>query len=523
MCPLWPLHYLVLYAVMLWPLLMLSCGVAGQLTKTPSALAAARQAAAAAATAAPMYCELPQGASLLHVTLDRLYPNGTVRDVYDPDGGGIDLHIDEVATMRFSTTDLDQSDVEDGELYVEAAHQNVADTSPQRYEIQTLGVPGGSSWGSVFNVTGKFLGKTTVRLRLNNPRAVNAARRDRFSECAPVVVTRPKRVIDTVFTASVATLVAIIFVNFGCALDWELVKKTLKRPVGPAIGFTSQYIVLPLISFGLAKLLFPDDTSMQLGMFFTGISPGGGASNIWTYLLGGNLNLSITMTTISTMAAFLMMPLWIFTLGHEIFSQGKLAVPYARVGEVAMALIIPVGIGWLIQKYLPRVSKFLVRILKPFSTLLILFIIIFAIITNLYIFQLFSWKIIIAGLGLPWLGYLTGLLLALAFRQPVPDMMAISVETGVHNTGISIFMLRAALGQPEADLTTVVPVAIAIMTPVPLTIWYVVKQLRSRWTMKKNNLYGVSDEERVPVSNTQSEPLTIITSKGTANNNHDKY
>lgn len=63
-------------------------------------------------------------------------------------------------------------------------------------------------------------------------------------------------------------------------------------------------------------------------------------------------------------------------------------------------------------------------------------------------------QIVVAGLGLPWLGYLTGLLLALAFKQPVPDMMAISVETGVHNTGISIFMLRAALSQPEADLTT---------------------------------------------------------------------
>lgn len=43
---------------------------------------------------------------------------------------------------------------------------------------------------------------------------------------------------------------------------------------------------------------------MQLGIFFTGISPSGGASNIWTILLGGNLNLSVTMTTLCTIAAF---------------------------------------------------------------------------------------------------------------------------------------------------------------------------------------------------------------------------
>lgn len=43
---------------------------------------------------------------------------------------------------------------------------------------------------------------------------------------------------------------------------------------------------------------------MQIGIFFTGISPSGGASNIWTMILGGDLPLSIGMTTISTLASF---------------------------------------------------------------------------------------------------------------------------------------------------------------------------------------------------------------------------
>ncbi|XP_034251666.1 ileal sodium/bile acid cotransporter-like [Thrips palmi] len=516
MCPLWPLHYLLLYAIMLWPLLMLSCGVAAQ-------LAGVAKNGAGLRARSPLYCEPPAGAGYLNVRFDALLANGTVLDLYDGDGK-VPIALDATARLRFKTEDLDPNDVLDGELYLEAVNQHVAGASPKSYEIATMGMDG-NSLASSFNVTGLSLGKTDVRLRLRHKSAAvaNGVASDRFSDCVPVVVTRPKRVIDTVFTASVATLVAIIFINFGCALDWDVVKKTVKRPIGPAIGFTSQYVVLPLISFGLAKLLFPNDVAMQLGMFFTAISPGGGASNIWTYLLGGNLNLSIAMTTISTLAAFGMMPLWIFTLGHHIFLEGKLSVPYARVMEVAVALVIPVGIGWLIQRYLPRISKFLVRILKPFSTLLILFIIVFAIITNTYIFELFSWQIVLAGMGLPWCGYLTGLLLALVFRQPTPDMMAISVETGVHNTGISIFMLRSALPQPEADLTTVIPVAVAIMTPIPLTLWYVVKQLRSRWTVKKNARYELNDEERAPVTN-QTEPLTIITtSKGASNNNHDKY
>jgi predicted Na+-dependent transporter len=88
-----------------------------------------------------------------------------------------------------------------------------------------------------------------------------------------------------------------------------------------------------------------------------------------------------------------MMPLWIFSLGQVIFDQDRLGVPYSRIAMFASGLVIPLALGFLIQKYLPRVTKFMVRILKPFSALLILFIIIFAVVTNLYLFELFTWKV----------------------------------------------------------------------------------------------------------------------------------
>lgn len=87
------------------------------------------------------------------------------------------------------------------------------------------------------------------------------------------------------------------------------------------------------------------------------------------------------------------MPLWVFTLGRKIFSRGQLIVPYQRIASFAFGLLIPLCIGLLIQKFLPRLAKVLVRILKSFSALLIIFIILFAIITNLYLFKLFSWKV----------------------------------------------------------------------------------------------------------------------------------
>lgn len=88
-----------------------------------------------------------------------------------------------------------------------------------------------------------------------------------------------------------------------------------------------------------------------------------------------------------------MMPLWIFTLGKSIFDRGQMVVPYAQIASYVYGLIIPLGIGLLIQRYCPRTARFLVRILKSCSSILIIFIVVFAIVTNLYLFKLFTWEV----------------------------------------------------------------------------------------------------------------------------------
>ncbi|CAG5121826.1 unnamed protein product, partial [Candidula unifasciata] len=46
------------------------------------------------------------------------------------------------------------------------------------------------------------------------------------------------------------------------------------------------------------------EPGIALGLFACGCAPGGLASNIFTYLLHGNVSLSITMTLVSTLASF---------------------------------------------------------------------------------------------------------------------------------------------------------------------------------------------------------------------------
>ena len=48
----------------------------------------------------------------------------------------------------------------------------------------------------------------------------------------------------------------------------------LRRPVGPAIGFVSQFIFMPVIAFCLGFLFPATRPAMRLGLFVTGASPG---------------------------------------------------------------------------------------------------------------------------------------------------------------------------------------------------------------------------------------------------------
>ena len=59
-----------------------------------------------------------------------------------------------------------------------------------------------------------------------------------------------------------------------------------------------------------------DISNSRLGLFVLGCSPGGTGSNFWTLLLDGDINMSITMTFMSTMLALGFMPLWIYSLGE---------------------------------------------------------------------------------------------------------------------------------------------------------------------------------------------------------------
>ena len=128
----------------------------------------------------------------------------------------------------------------------------------------------------------------------------------------------------------------------GMNIDLRVVKSVLRKPIGPAIGFFSQFVFMPLASYGIAMgLLKQGDNNLplflvviyelgfslisitdfeKLGLILLGSCPGGAASNFWTAMLDGDVNLSVTMTLVSSVASFGMTSLWIYLLGDPLVS-----------------------------------------------------------------------------------------------------------------------------------------------------------------------------------------------------------
>ena len=109
-----------------------------------------------------------------------------------------------------------------------------------------------------FNVTGKFLGYATVCPQITYYSELDGPSTQNYTitedlPCLKLTVIRESRAIDKAFTFSVVGLVCLMYVNMGAALDLTIVKENIRRPIGPVIGFMSQFVIMPLVSFSCAK------------------------------------------------------------------------------------------------------------------------------------------------------------------------------------------------------------------------------------------------------------------------------
>ena len=288
----------------------------------------------------------------------------------------------------------------------------------------------------------------------------------------------------------------ISYVTMGCKMDLKSIYSKLRPPWAVLIGMFCQFIIMPGLAFGLARV-FDLEPATAVGLILVGTCPGGWISNVLTVLFDCDFVLSLTMTSFSTVIALIMMPLNLFLYVQLISGVDEhLSTPFGQLIVQILLLILPLGVGIALTYKWPSLNTRAEKLLKPFATILVLIAIILGIPTQYYIFFT-SYKGWITSLLLPLLGAFFGLGIARIIAQDYSTSLTIAFETACQNGLLAKLMADLFYPQPESDLIGVIPLLVAFITAaeglITAGIYTAVKKIRERCRDDRSDTVPMTD------------------------------
>ena len=256
------------------------------------------------------------------------------------------------------------------------------------------------------------------------------------------------------FSASSLTLLNAILavVMFSIAIDLKLSDfKVLARSPKPVlVGLASQFLLLPALTYLLVIVAQPRP-SVALGLILVAACPGGNISNFITHRAGGNAALSVSMTAIATVGAILLTPLNIAFWGSlyaptaEILRATSID-PVSIAVTVGLMLVLPLVLGILLNARRPDLTRRIRRPLQWLSMAIFLAFIAVALASNWGLFLTFGTTI--AGLVILHnaLGLGGGYALATLMGLSPYDRRAVTIETGIQNSGLGLVLIFSFFG-----------------------------------------------------------------------------
>ncbi len=246
--------------------------------------------------------------------------------------------------------------------------------------------------------------------------------------------------------------IVLAFVMFGVALGIKprMFVEVFRKPKSVILGMCSQLILLPLLTFGLTLLLGKSiNWSIALGMILVASCPGGNISNFMSSLSKANVELSVSLTAISTALCVLMTPFnfWLYGNLYLHFASVQADVPQLVIPlwdvfkTIVILLGIPLVLGILTSHFLPRVAE---KLKKPFQWISIVFFLVMVVLSfwsNRVAFLQCIQYIFLIVLVHNLLALLTGFTVGTAFKVPKADRRTLTIETGIQNSGLGLALL----------------------------------------------------------------------------------
>ncbi|KOF57375.1 MULTISPECIES: bile acid:sodium symporter family protein [Clostridium] len=279
----------------------------------------------------------------------------------------------------------------------------------------------------------------------------------------------------------VSLLLGIIMFGMGMTLKKEDFKEVFTRPKDVLIGVVAHYIIMPCIAYLLCVALrLPKE--IAVGVILVGCCPSGTASNVMCFIAGGDLALSVCISSVSTLLAPLFTPLLILLLAGKWVS-----IPVLELFiDIAKIVILPIVLGVVVNKVAGNASKEIVKFLPIVSVVAIVLIVGGVVGAN-------SKKLITTAaisIGAVVLhnlfGFLFGYLAAKVMKMDEAKRRAVAFEVGMQNSALGVSLAMSFFSPLSA-----IPAAI-------FSVWHNISgpTLASFWANKQvfNNVENTNEK-----------------------------
>ena len=237
----------------------------------------------------------------------------------------------------------------------------------------------------------------------------------------------------------------LAFLMFAVALDIKVTdfKKVIAHPKASLVGLTSQLLLLPLLSIAMVYIFRPL-SSIAIGMMLIAACPGGNVSNYAVHLSKGNSALSILLTSITTVSAIVLTPLAFSIWTKFIPMDSSIAIqvdPSQMVQTILLLIFAPLALGMFLNHFYPNFSQKINKTVKVISMIIFVSFAIGAIYMKFEDLSNYVHYVFLIVLVHNALALLMGYLFAKANKLSEYDARAVSIETGIQNTGLALILI----------------------------------------------------------------------------------
>ena len=249
-------------------------------------------------------------------------------------------------------------------------------------------------------------------------------------------------------TSWVEYLLMVIMFGMGLTLKPADFLIVFRRPRDIIIGCIAQFTIMPLLAFCLGKI-FSLDTALLVGVILVGTCPGGTSSNVMTYLSGGDVALSVGMTSVNTLLAPILTP----AISYLLLSTKVTVDVLSMFLSIVKVVIVPIMLGFIINYFLGKYTR-KVSVIMPVVSIIAIAMIEAAVVSHNSEQILTTGGVVFIVVILHNLcGYGAGYLLAVLLKMPLSRKKALSIEIGMQNSGLATSLAGSAF--PDLAMATV--------------------------------------------------------------------